>query len=79
MMVATKLSHVGARKSLARAGWECQQQRNKKHGKRLTICAASVKMKVVRGLTFGRIAKEVSPTKPLVTLLTASASTGSFK
>jgi hypothetical protein len=41
----------------------------------LTICAPRVKRKHVRGTTSGRTAKDVSPTKPLVTLFTASGST----
>ena len=45
----------------------------------LTICAAKVRMKVVRGLTSGRTANDVSPTSPRVTLLTASALTNSLE
>jgi len=45
----------------------------------LTTCAASVKMKVVRGLISGKTANEVSPTKPRVTLLMASRLTGIFR
>lgn len=45
----------------------------------LTIWAAKVKTKVIRGDMSGRTANEVSPTRPLVTLLTASRLTASFK
>jgi hypothetical protein len=41
----------------------------------LTIWAPRVKRKQVRGTTSGRTAKDVSPTKPRVTLFTASGST----
>jgi hypothetical protein len=44
-----------------------------------TICAVKVRMKVILGVIFGRTAKEVSPTRPRVTLLTASVSIGSLK
>lgn len=47
--------------------------------KLLTIMAASVKTKVIRGGIFGNTANAESPTSPRVTLLTASASTGSFR
>lgn len=36
-------------------------------------------MNVARGVMLGRTAKDVSPTRPRVTLWTAEASTGSFK
>jgi hypothetical protein len=43
--------------------------------KTLTICAPKVNRKQVRGTTSGRTAKDVSPTRPRVTLCTASGST----
>ena len=45
----------------------------------LTICAARVRTNVIRGEMFGKTAKEVSPTRPRVTLLTAALSTGSLR
>ena len=48
-------------------------------GSRLTSCAARVRMKVMRGVISGNTANTVSPTRPRVTLLTASVLTGSFK
>ena len=44
-----------------------------------TICAASVRINVMRGVICGRTANDVSPTRPRVTLLIASRSTGSFR
>jgi hypothetical protein len=48
-------------------------------GERLTSWDASVRMNVCLGLMSGKTAKLVSPTSPRVTLLRASALTGSFK
>jgi hypothetical protein len=51
-----KVSQVGSRKSLIKG----------------MIWKISVRAKVVRAVTSGRTAKEVSPTRPRVTLLIAS-------
>jgi hypothetical protein len=41
--------------------------------------ARMVRTKVCRGVMLGRTAKAVSPTRPRVTLVSASASTGSLR
>lgn len=55
---------------------ELEQVRKVRNG-RLTIWKRRVKTNVVLGVMSGKIAKEVSPTRPLVTLLIADCLTAS--
>ena len=78
--MATKLSQLGRIKSFRSAGCRVYQQfaimvSVETH----TICAESVRINVIRGETSGSTAKAVSPTRPRVTLLTASMLIGSFR
>ncbi len=57
------VSHVGSKNSLMRG----------------IIWKRSVRAKVVRAVTSGRTAKDVSPTSPRVTLVRASSLTGRLR
>ena len=76
--VERKLGKVGRRKSFVRAGWRRwlagwgKMEERRGH----TSWVRMVRMKVRRGVISGRTAKEVSPTRPRVTLVMASRLTG---
>lgn len=78
-MVEMKFGQVGRKKSLARAGYGYQSLRRDIRDEPLTVCATKVSANVMRGEMSGSTAKEVSPTRPRVTLLTAVALSGSFR
>ena len=73
----TKVSHVGFMKSLIRHSYarSIPSKERFRGCRSLTIWKHRVNVKVVPGVMFGSTAKAVSPTRPLVPLLTAVEST----
>jgi hypothetical protein len=59
--------------------WRTRADARSRLGVVRTTWSAIVKRKQCTGLTFGRTAKTVSPTKPLVELATPASSTASLK